>query len=223
MGPAEPTDSFVDEGNTLPEQSGQGQWTSGTQGMHAEERPGRTTSTETEEGLVALEPLTLDKGGKADEGSCTPPLGHSLSPGLIIQVGQQQPAGDRGSLAGQGLTMPNASDSMRALEDHSSEGGLTVTTEVRDQCATTLGSEDTVSSTMEEDDQEPTAGVLQAPEMLASDQGLREGGDDWLIGVEIIHHRPKQSTRGGPKGGRGNGSGRGEKVASKHPRLSHTQ
>jgi hypothetical protein len=63
---------------------------------------------------------------------------------------------------------------MRALENHSSEGGLTAT-EVRDQCATTLGSEDIVLNTMEEDDQEPTAMELQAPEMLASDQDLREG------------------------------------------------
>jgi hypothetical protein len=94
---------------------------------------------------------------------------------------------------------------MRALENHSSEGGLTAT-EVRDQCATTLGSEDIVLNTMEEDDQEPTAMELQAPEMLASDQDLREGGDDWLEGVEIIPHHPRQSTRRGPKGGQENGS-----------------
>jgi hypothetical protein len=91
IGPADSTKSYVDDGNTPPEQSGQ--WNSGTQGMHAKERPGRTTSTGTEGGLVALKPLTLDQGGKAHEGSRTPTSGHSLSPGPIIQVGQQQPAG----------------------------------------------------------------------------------------------------------------------------------
>jgi hypothetical protein len=71
--------------------------------------------------------------------------------------------------------MSNACESIRALEDQSSEGELGLTTEVKGRCATTLGGNNKVSSAMEGDDQKPKAGVMQAPEMLAFEQGLQEG------------------------------------------------